>query len=249
MKTGIYAITCLPTGKQYVGSAVRFASRWSVHRHQLRRGTHHSIILQRAWDKYGESRFVFEVLEGVDDVKVLLEREQHYIDRLKPALNVARRAGSTLGTKRTPEECARNGARFLGKPLSAEHRAAISAGGRGRRHTPEARERIRQARLLTNGQRGQSLTKAQEEALFKSGREHPWFGRAHSQETRLLISQRKSAPVEQLLPDGTSKSWRTASEAARALGLKQADSIWRALNKPNRKAAGCRWRWVEEKVG
>ena len=53
----IYQIRCIPTGKVYVGQAQseRLQLRWDRHRSDLRKGKHHAVKLQRAWNKYGES--------------------------------------------------------------------------------------------------------------------------------------------------------------------------------------------------
>lgn len=91
--SGIYAITCIKTGKQYVGSAKHIWNRWKDHRKHLKQGDHANIHLQRAWDKYGSAEFGFSVLEDVLLFKDLVEREQHWIDTLKPKFNICQIAG------------------------------------------------------------------------------------------------------------------------------------------------------------
>ena len=75
---GIYAITG-PSGKQYIGSAQDIKARWRQHKHELRKGAHHCIALQRAFAKYGESALRFDIIALVprDD---LITREQEQID-------------------------------------------------------------------------------------------------------------------------------------------------------------------------
>lgn len=58
----IYAITNKVNGKQYIGSTVNYKARWHAHRSTLRRGKHHSFIMQNAWNKYGEQSFDFNLL-------------------------------------------------------------------------------------------------------------------------------------------------------------------------------------------
>lgn len=61
--------------------------RWYEHRDELVKGVHHSPRLQNAWNKYGEESFVFVVEEQcLNDVtpQQLLDREQWYLDTLKP---------------------------------------------------------------------------------------------------------------------------------------------------------------------
>jgi group I intron endonuclease len=85
-KCGIYQIVSCATGKLYVGSSKSIGRRWTEHRRQLKAKVHPSPRLQRAWDKHGESNFVFSVLEECVP-EVLFEREQFHIDRLKPDYN------------------------------------------------------------------------------------------------------------------------------------------------------------------
>jgi group I intron endonuclease len=57
--------------------------------------------VQRSFDKYGESTFVFRLLELVEPSKCI-EREQFYIDTLNPTLNIKREAlRSCIGVKHT----------------------------------------------------------------------------------------------------------------------------------------------------
>ena len=99
---GVYAIKNLATGQLYVGSAIKIERRWAAHRSDLAKGVHHSSRLQRSWNKYGGSQFVFAVLE-VTVAADAVSREQHWIDALKPAFNMNPKATSALGVKRSEE--------------------------------------------------------------------------------------------------------------------------------------------------
>jgi hypothetical protein len=98
IKSGIYAIRNTVSGSLYVGSAVDIPSRWKSHRHTLRKHGKAPPKLQQAWDKYGESAFVFEVLEHCSKDQ-LLTREQHYLDLLRPRYNTRPVAESNAGIK------------------------------------------------------------------------------------------------------------------------------------------------------
>ena len=101
---GVYAITCLPTGKQYIGSAAQsFRIRWNLHRSRLRRGIHHSRYLQRAWVKYGEDAFEFRVLVICRPVDAVFY-EQRLVEGLSPEFNVSEVRGSGFGRSKTPEQ-------------------------------------------------------------------------------------------------------------------------------------------------
>jgi group I intron endonuclease len=64
--SGIYIITCNTNGKVYVGQSQRIHNRWKGHIGLLVKGTHGNEHLQRAWNKYGEENFVFEILLSLD---------------------------------------------------------------------------------------------------------------------------------------------------------------------------------------
>ncbi len=84
---GIYAIRNTATGERYVGSTRVFAQRLAEHVTLLRQGKHDCARLQAAWNTHGAKAFAFDVLERVQDAATLLEREQAWLDRLRPAYN------------------------------------------------------------------------------------------------------------------------------------------------------------------
>lgn len=64
MTSGVYAISRISdSARFYIGSAACFQRRWNSHKSRLRAGSHHSLALQRAWNKYGEQDFEFAMLE------------------------------------------------------------------------------------------------------------------------------------------------------------------------------------------
>lgn len=101
-KIGIYKIVNKINQKSYIGSSVRLVYRHKRHLSDLRTNQHHSIALQRAYNKYGESNFEFTIIEYCNDSNIL-EREQYYIDNLKPEYNICKIAGNCLGVKHSEE--------------------------------------------------------------------------------------------------------------------------------------------------
>ena len=74
---GIYAIRCLPTGKQYIGQSTNIKDRISVH---LSKGCN-CRYLTRAIKKYERHNFVSEILELCSE-SILDDRESHWISTL-----------------------------------------------------------------------------------------------------------------------------------------------------------------------
>lgn len=165
--SGIYAIRNTVSGRVYVGSGVNIGNRWKAHRSLLNGGDHHSVVLQRSWDKHGSEAFAFEILELVENSSDLIRREQHWIDKLSAAdphkgFNRSPTAGSSLGIVHPPDVRAKFSAIRKGIPKSPEHRAAIGAAQVGKviseaqrllaseatrryfEENPEARERQRE---------------------------------------------------------------------------------------------------------
>lgn len=139
MSAGIYEILNTTDGERYIGSAVDIARRWKQHRIHLRRGSHHSPYLQRAWSKHGAEAFRFTVVETCS-AAALLPREQHYLDALLPGYNSAKIAGSRLGVRHSAESIAKIARASLGHTLSPESRAKVSAAKRGQKRPAFSRE-------------------------------------------------------------------------------------------------------------
>ena len=101
-KPGIYLIRNLKNNKFYVGSSLdirrRFKEYFNVN-HLLRRG---KLPICAALSKYGYSMFSVEIIEYCD-ISILLEREQFYLDLLKPQYNILKIAGSLTGFLHTEE--------------------------------------------------------------------------------------------------------------------------------------------------
>lgn len=80
MVAGIYGIKNTVTGKYYIGCAKDIKKRWREHKYHLKRGDHHSVKLQRSYDKHGGIKsFEFVVLREVDDLNTLYEVESEFI--------------------------------------------------------------------------------------------------------------------------------------------------------------------------
>lgn len=152
MDCGVYRITNAKTGKVYIGSSATVRRRIYLHKWDLGRGTHHSPLLQRAWDKYGAEAFTFEHVL-VCAAKDLLFYEQTLIDFYQAAnpdrgMNIVPLAGRVC-IEWTPERRAASSAARKGKPvfkdkperyarLQAEAKRGSDHGMFGRKHTPEA---------------------------------------------------------------------------------------------------------------
>lgn len=105
---GIYKITNTVNNKIYIGSAISTKERWNQHKRKLKLNKHTNKHLQNAWNKYGDDKFTFKVIEYVEDKEKLIEREQYWIDNLKVCdrtygYNININASNRLGMKHSEE--------------------------------------------------------------------------------------------------------------------------------------------------
>lgn len=201
--SGIYAIVNKVNGKRYVGSAKRLRYRFAEHVRLLQKGLHHSPTLQRAWEKYGPDAFEYVTLEIVDDLSILVEREQHWIDISKCVgkcgYNISPTAGSPLGVKHTEVARANMSRGAIGKKLSAEHRAKIAASNRGRVTSEETKAK-RMATRMAGGSYHSASALAKIDAAKR--------GVPRSEETKEKL---RAALLGRVMPEETKQKIRVAN--------------------------------------
>jgi len=94
---GIYQIQSkIRSGRKYIGSAINIKQRWCLHLSQLKRQKHHSIKLQRHFNKYGDADLQFSILVCCEK-EDLIKHEQFFIDGHLPYFNICKTAGNMAG--------------------------------------------------------------------------------------------------------------------------------------------------------
>jgi len=157
--SGIYAITNSVNGKQYVGSSISLVRRRNQHYSDLSLLKHKSPKLQAAWNKYGPECFSFSVLEFVGDWKMLIAREQSWIDALDASVkgyNILPIAGSRLGTIQSEEsrkKMSDSQSRRIRKPCAEETKKKISDAQIGKKKSPRSAAYRLAMSVAMNGKR------------------------------------------------------------------------------------------------
>lgn len=185
-QSGIYQIINLETNHSYIGSAKNLAFRWYFHKWQLNKQKHHSLYLQRAWNKYGSDAFEFKVLLYCS-VQELLIWEQQYLDELNPEYNVCKIAGSRIGVICSEAAKQKQSVAMCGRKQTPEHIENARITRIGKKHTLEHIEKIRLANI----------------------------GRICSDETKKKISESKKGCVSPNLGKSLSEEWRQNISIAR----------------------------------
>lgn len=172
MESGVYQITNTKSQRIYIGSSLNVRTRIRAHKVSLRNGTHHSYLLQRAFDKYGESCFSFEQIVICRE-QDRLEYEQAIIDGLSPFYNICKQVGSTKGLNIRPEGRANMRAAWKRRggmtDAQAKHLSEISAANRGVKKSPMSGEQKEKLSVLMTGKK-QSKETILKKSLAMTGR-------------------------------------------------------------------------------
>lgn len=153
--SGIYQLKNTVNEKTYIGQAQNILNRFNDHRrnrngHLLYRDCH----LYRAIKKYGWQKFEISVLERVDDISLLNEREIFWINELNPAYNMKDGGDCARGWHHT-EEAKRKMSEtkskqylgknnpFYGKTHSEKTKKKIAEASKNRKHSEETKLKMR----------------------------------------------------------------------------------------------------------
>ena len=218
-KTGIYQWTHRKSNKKYIGSAIDLSRRLRDY-YSFSALKRVNNIISRAIIFHTHSAFSLTILEYIDisnlsqekSRKLILEREQHYIDIFLPEYNILKFAGSPLGFIHSAETLAlmsevqrsidrtgeKNPRGMLGKTHSVETLALMSEAKLGKNNpnfgltlSAETKEKIS---LALSGENNPMFGKTQTEgskalmSLAMIGENNPMFGKFHSTETKAKIS-------------------------------------------------------------
>jgi group I intron endonuclease len=235
---GIYRIINKKNGKCYYGSSKNIEKRWKRHKTGLKHKNHHNLKLQRAWDKYGEDSFDFEVVEECE-LNNLLACEQKYLDLL-PEYNVGIKSSGGDNLTNNP-----NRDEIINKMTS-------SIRDKYSKLTREEVMKIHSKPMESNpnwkggvtynyckcGKRIVYKAKSCIKCLNREGENNPFYGKHHTEENKAYLSKiNKERPVNEkcqrivIIDDVEYSSLKEASEKT---GINWGTIRFRALSKNKR---------------
>lgn len=143
-KIGIYRIFDRE-GREYVGSSEDLPRRRREHFNSLRNGTHKNILLQRAFDKYGEEFLDFEILLLCEKSR-LNDYEQTVLDNVKTHYNISKNVGAPMrGRKHSTETRQKmSKSHWSRNPDAWKVKKRLKEANLGRKHSTRTREKLRQ---------------------------------------------------------------------------------------------------------
>lgn len=173
-RAGIYLWTHKESNKLYIGSAIDLSKRLSNYYSIGYLTRYSNSIICNALYSHGYSKFSLTIIEYIDisnsskeeAKKLILEREQFYLDTLVPDYNILKIAGNLLGFKHSKEalskmSLAKSGKNnpmhgkigencpSFGSTVSEEHRLKLSIINKNKKYKQETLDKISLA--LTGG--------------------------------------------------------------------------------------------------
>jgi group I intron endonuclease len=136
-KSGIYRWVNKISKNTYVGSAVDLSNRLNRYYHKSELKKKSARPINQALLKYGHSNFSLEILEYCSKDN-LMERENYYLDKLKPEYNILKFAYSMLGYKHTASSIEK----LKLKKVSPEHRLLLSLTHKNKIVSDETRAKL-----------------------------------------------------------------------------------------------------------
>ena len=194
---GIYKITNVINKKIYIGQSIDIYTRWATHKSELNNNRHHNSYLQRAWNKYDEGNFSFDILEECKE-ELLDERECYYIELFNSTnseygYNLV--SGGSKNRKFTNETLEKMSKSQTGRIHSEETKKKISESHKGKIISQDTILKLRESHKKENlsqetinkmsiAKKGKPLTEEHRKNLSEARK-----GRVFSDETRRKMSE------------------------------------------------------------
>lgn len=231
---GIYRIKNLVNNKCYYGSSKQIEKRFTRHRKELKNNIHINCILQRAWDKYGEDNFLFEIIEECN-INVLLEREQRYLD-LQPDYNIGISSSGGDNLSKNPNK--NNIVKKITESVKRRYDLMTDEEKKEKHSQPmETNPNWKGGTSFKYCECGVKISPINNSCINcrdKSGVNNPFFGKQHAEETKKRLSEKRKGTYngEQNLPIIIDNmEYRSAGEASKILNIPMVTIRWRVKSK------------------
>lgn len=249
----VYKITCLSSGKYYIGYSKEIKKRFQIHKTLLRTNKHGNILLQRAYDKYGCEDFTFEILHTCNTIDEAKKLELTYLEDINIIsflynMHYNNSGGDTLThhPNRTEiiEKITMTIIELNNNMTKQERQQKYGQNGEkngmyGRTHTDEVKKRsseMHKGNAYCKGKKASDETRQKMSivASQRTGDENHFFGKHHSEETKQKLREAKTRTVptntRKVIIDGI--TYVSVTEAGRQIGVCTSTIIHR-IKSPN----------------
>lgn len=231
--SGIYQIKNKLNNKTYIGSSSNIYKRWVTHKRQLKNNCHHSIYLQRSFNKNTLDDYEFLILERCEK-SALFERESYWIDSIHPEYNIGVVGG---------------GDNLTNNPNKSEiiNKISQSLKQRYSNMTQKEKEKFKKfGKDNPNWRGGTSKKYCQCGKLInpinytcmkcrdKRGKYNPFYGKSHSEETKKKLAEKQQGRYngnqEKKIKIGNT-IYKSCADAARELNVSNGTITYRLKHK------------------
>lgn len=196
---GIYCIENIKNNKKYIGKSCHIEKRFRDHRKELNENKHINEYLQRSWIKYGESSFIFYIIEICEkNNEILSDREMFWVkvfDSKNNGYNLTD-GGNGGGMNPTLETREKRSKSSMGRkawnkgiPHTEETKQKISESCKGK---VISKESIQKRIEKTKGVKRPNIT-GENNPMY--GVKSPMTGRKHSEESKKKMSDSQKEKV------------------------------------------------------
>ncbi len=211
---GIYAWINLLDAHYYVGrtrdmlgASLGECGRKMKHLYDLRGRRHFNIKFRRAFNRDGESSFIFVLIEELDpkiDIEDFKAVEQKYLGVAKTEKHLCYNLNFVSeGIEMTPERRAKISEANTGKIHSTETRLKLSQVNLGRKASQETKEKMSKSRLGRPCLEETKKKISQAQKGKRTGADNQRFGTHHTEETKRKIGLTHKGKI--VSPESTAK--------------------------------------------
>lgn len=254
MKTcGIYKIINIKNGKFYIGSSSNIEKRIRRHIKDLYKNRHHSVYLQRSFNKHKIESFLWTIIQKTSPDE-LRKIEQLYLDNIdyKNCYNISSCASGGNLTKNHPnkkeiDKAAADRLAYYRKIYPKPDIKGCKNPNWNKRWSEEKRinasKRIKErwknpskAMLENCGKKPiteENRKKLSDLAKSRTGVKNPFYGRRHSEEFKKIRSEKQKGIIPPNAANISIKGvkYRSYQEASKILGICWGTIRWRCLSK------------------
>ena len=146
------------------------------------------VIVKDIKKSGNENKLITGVIEYINDIEKLDEREIYWIEKLKPKLNLTLGGGGSFGRKYSKETIEKMSKSKIGM-YGGEKNPMF-----GKKHKEKTKK------LMSENQKGEnnnfygkkhSLETLKKMSLTKQGEKHPMYGKKHKEDTKLKMREKK----------------------------------------------------------
>ena len=206
---GIYEIVNIRNGIRYIGSSSNIESRLKQHLKMLANNNHHSILLQRAWNKYGKDLFELKPI-AILEPSELTSTEQRLLDleHKGKTYNIAKDAVACMrGLKHSKEWKEK----ALTWTIGNKSKTGIASPWKGKKLSDEHKQKLKDAKQNISDETRKKMRDAKiNDAVAMDRIKQLSINNVGTKQSKEHVLKRVSKLIGRKMPNGAlAKSWAT----------------------------------------